>query len=109
MTPKTDNRKDNKPGPNAYPTVIKVVLTTEAATIARQECIARCGDAKKATVSAFVSAQVEALRHPNVIQTVIADARALLPWLETARQQCINEAAQADLDHLIAAVWSKLN
>lgn len=43
-----------------------------------------------------------------IVRIPVADARAVLPWLEETRRICINPDADRALAFLIAGLWSEL-
>lgn len=43
------------------------------------------------------------------VRLPIADARAVIPWLEEARRICISPDAERGLAFLIAGLWSELS
>jgi hypothetical protein len=96
-----NNRHDMDRGGGT--TIRRVNLSEKAAQELRRRATITTTRYRKEDADAAASDILEHLAAGRLL-LISSDIRAALPWIEEARGQCFNEAAQRGLDQLIAAL-----
>jgi len=88
------------------PTPRNLTISAKAAAWVRAHTTQRGTRMKADAMSATVSSIFEQLAAGRALLIPTAAVAAAVPWLETARAQCVDVNAQRAIDNVIAAIWA---